>query len=347
MPESSNSPEGVRIAVHVLAMLSHHRALSCADIHHQLEALGFQRTRRSIQRLMDDLTNSFEIECDDRSKPYGYRWKANSRGLGLPRLDDREALVLLLARQHLEPLLPASVMKTMKPLFEDARRQLDPYRGARQLRTWPYKVAVVSQLQPLIPPKLANAVLENVTEALQADQWLDIDYRNFAGELHKAKRVMPLALVQQGARLFLVCQFDGYADRRHLALHRIQRATAVGLGFERPPFDLQAYIEEGRFGFGYGEKVTLQMEVSESVADLLSETPVSPDQSIERRKDGVLVLSATVVRSQQLRWWIRTYGNAVRVLAPAGLLDEEATRAPDPATTTAAKRKTPERRAGS
>ena len=38
----------------------------------------------------------------------------------------------------------------------EARRRLDPYHGSGQapLRAWPNKVAVVSQLQPLMPPKL-------------------------------------------------------------------------------------------------------------------------------------------------------------------------------------------------
>lgn len=313
--------EGVRIAVHALMMLSHSRKLGTADIHAQLAAQGFERSRRTIQRLMDDLCETFEVERDASSKPYGYRWKPNSRGLGLPRVDEREALVLLLARQHLEPLLPSSVLQAMDSLFDDARRLLDPLNGQRELRTWPFKVAVVSQIQPLRPPRVEPYVIAVVTEALKADQWLEISYRNFEGDVHTGKRVMPLALVQQGVRLFLVCQFEGYTDRRHLALHRIQGATNTGLAFDRPEFDLNSYVREGRFGFGEGEVISLVLEIDENVADLLSETPVSEDQRIERCGDGRFELTATVVRSEQLRWWLRTYGGAVRVVAPAGLLD--------------------------
>lgn len=310
--------------MHVLSMLSHTRPLGTAEIQQRLEDLGFARTRRTIQRLMDDLCASFEISRNDSSRPYTYRWKPNSRGLGLPRLDDREALVLLLAREHLEPLLPASVMRAMDPLFQDARRQLDPHHGARPLRSWPCKVAVVSQLQPLIPPQISPGILDRVTEALQLDQWLDIDYRNFAQKLQRDKRVMPLALVQQGVRLFLVCQFQGYEDRRHLALHRITRAAVSGQPFDRPSFDLDAYVQDGRFGFGYGERIKLKLDISDAVAALLGETQVSEDQQIVPRGDGRWELTATVVRSQQLCWWIRAYGNGARVISPAGLLDEEA-----------------------
>lgn len=323
MPElSSMQLEGVRIAVHALSMLSPARTVSTTEIHQRLLALGFSRVPRSTQRLMEQLCAEFQVERDTRTKPYGYRLKANAASLGRPRLDDSEALVLLLARQHLEPLLPANVMQAVDPLFDEARRKLDPYHGTRQLRTWPRKVAVVSQLQPLMPPRLEAGVLDQVTEALNADHWLVIDYRNFAGEMRESRRVMPLALVQQGVRLLLVCQFEGYEDRRHLALHRIHRAASSGLPFERPEFDLEAYIRDGRFGFGNGERIVLRLELDKAIAELLAETPVSADQHIQRRVDGTIELSATVVRSDQLRWWIRTYGNAVRVLAPAGLLDE-------------------------
>ena len=43
-----------------------------------------------------------------------------------------------------------------------------------------------------------------------------------------------------------------------LALHRIRKAQVSTLSFERPKeFDLAQYDGDGRFGFGYGEKVHL------------------------------------------------------------------------------------------
>lgn len=325
MPHQSNAFESARIVVRILAMLSHTRSVSTSEIREHLAALGHERTARTVQRMMDDLCENFDIARDDSSKPFGYRWKPNARALGLPALDDREALVLLLARQHLDHLLPAGVLKAMDPMFHEARQRLDPYngKGQRPLRSWPNKVAVVSQLQPLIPPKLAPRVLDQVTEALQGDLWLDIAYTNFNGESHNDKRVMPLALVQQGVRLFLVCQFEGYDDRRHLALHRIRRAKATTLGFERPSFDLTAYIRAGRFGFGDGERIALRLDIDTTVADLLTETPVSTDQQIHPTRGGRFELTATAIRSEQLRWWLRTYGKAVRVVEPADLLDED------------------------
>ena len=47
-------------------------------------------------------------------------------------------------------------------------------------------------------------------------------------------------------------------NERSLALHHICKAQASTFSFERPKeFDLAQYDGDGRFGFGYGEKVHL------------------------------------------------------------------------------------------
>jgi predicted DNA-binding transcriptional regulator YafY len=232
-------------------------------------------------------------------------------------------LVLLLAQQNLESMLPANVLRSLEPLLLEARKRLDPYSGSRPLKDWPSKVAVVSQLQPLLPPKLQEGIFDEVTIALQSDCWLDIDYRNLEGETLTNRRVMPLALVQQGARLFLVCQFEGYSDNRHLALHRLLRAKATPHPFNRPTFNLTQYIHMGRFGFGNGQSIQLKLDISSMVANLLEETPVSIDQVIVPTSADRFILTATVVLSEQLRWWLRTYGTAIVVVEPKNLLIEQ------------------------
>ena len=44
----------------------------------------------------------------------------------------------------------------------------------------------------------------------------------------------------------------------------------------------------------------------------LRETPLSRDQRVQAREDGWLRISATVVDSARLDWWLRGFGAAVR-----------------------------------
>ena len=59
-----------------------------------------------------------------RDKPYGYRWKSNAKGLDLPILNEQQSLVLMLAKQYLNGILPSSIMNSMEAFFQQAEYNL-------------------------------------------------------------------------------------------------------------------------------------------------------------------------------------------------------------------------------
>jgi predicted DNA-binding transcriptional regulator YafY len=123
---------------------------------------------------------------------------------------------------------------------------------------------------------------------------------------------MPLGLAQQGPRLYLVCRYEDFDNERSLALHRIHSAKASTLGFERPPgFDLKKYDADGRFGFGDGTQVRLSFHIEKEAGFHLTESPLSLDQQVQELPDGWLRVSATVVDSAMLDWWLRGFGDAL------------------------------------
>ena len=264
------------------------------------------------------LADAFDIERDDSSKPYGYRWKDRSPGLSMPSLTEQESLLLSLAEEHLRNLLPASLMKSMDGFFTQGRRNLEPHGPASREREWLGKVRVVRETQPLLPPRVIPQVFETVSNALYANRRLALDYRN-ASNRRASIDVMPLGLAQQGPRLYLVCRFEGFENERSLALHRISRATA-GAEFSRPKtFDLRAYDDDGRFGFGDGRRIRLAFFVDKAAGQHLLESPLSSDQTVLDRGDRYEI-TATVVDSEQLKWWLRGFGAALVVRSPRRLL---------------------------
>lgn len=315
--------ETLRLALELLKRIPRGRKVSAPDLHKDLLAAGFTRDLRTIQRLLDELSGHFDIEKDERSRPFGYQWKATARGLSVPGLNEKESLLLALAERHLETLLPLEVTRALQPFFEQARMNLLPVpdrpAGARAAREWMKKVRVVSTTQPLLPPKIDTGVFEAVTSALYADHWLDLEYRNAAGVSVSAK-VMPLGLAQQGTRLYLVCQFDGFTDYRNLALNRIRKAQDTRQHFTRPAnFDLQKFDAEGRFGFGSGKTIRLEFLIERMAGVHLLESRLSADQEVSEEGQR-LRIKATVAESEQLLWWLRGFGRSVKVIGPASLL---------------------------
>ncbi len=312
MAQRPDTLDTALLMLELLRRIPRGRKITTSELHQQLKGAGFERDLRTIQRQLEILSEHFDIERDERSKPYGYRWLERAQGLALPQLTPQESLLLQLAEEHLKNLLPARLMRSMEGFFTQARRNLGDGPNTRLEREWPRKVRVVATSQPLLAPAIASGVLEAVSEALYANHWLDLDYRNAARQRRQA-RVMPLGLAQQGPRLYLVCRFEGFDNERSLALHRIGKAEVSTLAFERPRgFDLQKYDADGRFGFGEGRRIRLQFCIEHDAGFHLQETPLSKDQQVQDQGDGWLEITATVVDSAMLDWWLRGFGEAVR-----------------------------------
>lgn len=321
---ASESFETLHLGLELLKRIPRQRKVSAPQLHAELHAAGYARDLRSIQRQLDALCRHFDIERDTSSKPYGYRWKDGAAGLSLPSLTEQESLLLCLAEQNLRNQLPASLMKALDGFFVQARRNLSPMQvgvPAARAREWLHKVRVVSATLPMLPPKIRPGVFDHVSQALYNNLWLEVSYQNAERKRTTAK-VMPLGLAQQGGRLFMACRFEGHADVRNLALHRIQNAQCTTLRFTRPPdFDLQRYDADGRFSFGVGVKIRVCLWIADHVALLLGETPLATDQQIQptSSQQGGHELTATLADSSLLVWWIRSHGPDVQVLSPSSL----------------------------
>lgn len=311
MAKRSDTLETVLLAVELLRRIPRGRKVTASELHRQLKDAGIDRDLRTIQRQLEMLSEHFEIERDDRSKPYGYRWLEQAKALAVPNLTPQESLLLQLAEEHLKNLLPARLMKSMEGFFSQAKRNLGLESCALLEREWPGKVRVVATSQPLLPPRIVPGVFEIVSEALYSNRWLHLDYRNSGGKRNKVE-VMPLGLVQQGPHLYLVCRYRGYDNERNLALHRMLSAEMSTLTFDRPKeFDLKKYDDDGRFGFGGGEKIRLSFRIERDAGLHLLESPLSNDQQVVDLDDGKLEITATVIDSAMLEWWLRGFGDAI------------------------------------
>ncbi len=310
MPKRPDSLETLQLSHELLRRIPKGRTITAAELHQQLAEAGFERDMRTIQRQLETLAEYYELDRDESAKPYRYSWKPYAKGLSLPSLSPQESLLLILAEQHLSALLPTKLMKSMEGFFAQAHSQLESKSETARDREWLEKVRVVSTSQPLLPPRIDPDVFNQVSNSLYGNQWLEVDYKNAAGK-RTTTRVMPLGLAQQGPRMYLVCRFDGYDNERSLALHRIVSARASTLTFERPTdFDLKKYDDDGRFGYGNGQHIRLSFTIDKEAGLHLLESPLSADQQVLEREE-TYDITATVVDSAMLDWWLRGFGESV------------------------------------
>ena len=87
-------------------------------------------------------------------------------------------------------------------------------------------------------------------------------------------------------------------------------------------FDLDQYLKDNPIFFPVADnakEIELQFKMKKSAALDLEETPLTEDQEIDDRDEETVTISATVQDTQQLRWWLLSYGAQVEIVKPAAM----------------------------
>lgn len=287
-----------------------------------LQREGIEVSLRTIQRDLNQLAERFPIESN-KETPQGWRWRADAPIQSLPNMTSSQAVTFMMVEEHLKHLLPPSLIQEMNPWFNLAKHSLSNENNVRQ---WLNRVRIVPATQPLIPPVLDKNVQTTIYEALLQDKQIECFYRakTYQGE-EKQYILNPLALVQKGVVIYLICTRHDKTDVQTFALHRFQSAELLDTDAIHPPeFNLDHYIESGALGFRVDfnrptENITLKITMSENTAQIFYETQLSKDQIITVLEDNIVELMATVPFTSQLVWWLRSFGKKMLHIEPHDL----------------------------
>lgn len=304
----------------MLRLVPRHPAKTTASaILEKLAEEGLEVSKRTIERDLQELSGLFPIVSDERERPFGWSWQKDSAAFDLPGLTNTEALAIKLVEEHLQGLMPETVISHLYPYFRAADKTLSA--GARHgYAKWPGKIRVLPSAQPLLPPKIRSDVQHTVYESVLRERQLDIVYKGREEQSGKRATIHPLAIVQRGAVTYLVCTFFDYSDLRLLALHRTESAEIREEAIRKPrEFNLDKYLASGAMGFGDGEMIRLVAIFDKRAAEHLHETPLSKNQKIESQSVDQVKVTATVPNTMQLAWWLLGFGEYVEVVAPKKL----------------------------
>ena len=318
MPANTKQSAMLRLWEMLRLLPSRGTGKTALELTKALNDAGFNITKRQVERDLNELREAFPLDCNDRSHPYGWKW-VNGASVDLPGLTVAEAISLRMVEDTLKLLLPASILQSLEPRFRQAENKLTLLCKENRKAQWVNKVRSVSPAFPLIPPKIDSTVLEAVQDALLADEQIEVEYRGMGSEKAKQRRLHPLGMVNRGPVTYLVATDSACDEVRLFAMHRMTSAARTNEPIKRPAgFDLDAYIQAGGLHFGNGKTVRLTAWVSEGLARILEETPMSEDQSLKHDGDDIK-LTATVIDSWQLTWWLLSQGDDIEVVSPAAL----------------------------
>lgn len=278
---------------------------------------GFLVSLRTVQRDLDRLSIPFALKCDEGSPLF--RWSLSAKApIDLSAMDTPTALALYLAESHLQTLLPQSVLDQLGPQFRMARDYLDNLEN-NGLARWAQKVRAIPNGKSLQPAQIVPDVWSQTSTALLGRKQLQINYLSRSKIELKQLLIHPAGLVSRHTISYLIGSVDGYDDLRQFALHRIRQAECLEAPARvRDNFEIDRYIRQDFNTDTLIEQVELVADVSPQIAWLLSETPLSAQQSLEPLEGcDWKRLRAIVPDDQETQWWVFGLGENVRVWAPA------------------------------
>ena len=293
--------------------------ISARELVKRLTSLGFNVSKRTVERDLNELSRQFPLLCNDKSRPYGWRWMDNA-SFDIPNLSISDCVSLAITEEVIAPLLPPSVLRPLKPRFEYAKKHLQEANRDHALAQWTDKVAIRTPSMPLLPPAIDGQVLNIIQSALLDDKQVKVVYSGVWAEEAKTLVLHPLGLIQRGKILYLVATAFSYSDIRLYALQRINVAEQLEDNIDKPVnFSLQHYIDSGAAEFSLSGDIAFEARIHRSVINYLFETPLSHDMQVKETNTDWLDLTATVKDSWQFRWLLRSQGSSVEVLAPTNL----------------------------
>ncbi|MEW6166793.1 MAG: WYL domain-containing protein [Pseudomonadota bacterium] len=296
--------------------------LSAQEIADRLKDRGYKGGKRTIERDLAKLSEIFmyTYEADGRSHRWFY--PRNERLFELPGMSSACALALLMARDYLVPLLPAVTLDLVKPYFLRAESVLQG-ELTQPLAGWLQRIRVITPGLPLDAPKVSPEVQDAVYRAVLEGKQLQVEYKGRGAAAPSNQLLHPQGLVLRDGVVYLVAAAWSYEHPVHYALHRFRHAECLAESSRTlRSFDFATYVEqEFRYPVSPGS-LHLQLRVDPEIAAHLEERPLGKDQRVQGPDDGGAFVSATVADTDELRWWLLSFGAKLEVLKPLKLRRE-------------------------
>ena len=302
----------------MLRMIPRHQpGITVSALLEGLKREGFSVERRTLERDLNELGIVFDLVSTEEKRPQLWYW-ASHANFDIPGISLAEAITLGLLRHVLRSLMPKSFTGSLEDRFALADRKLSSHSGNRYSK-WTELIAYTPPGLTFIPPSIDSKALDTIQDALLEKRKITFIYRSPYQDEKKTYTVNPLGIHLQGQRPYFLATVGEHTNVLNFAIQRMGKTEMLSeSSIPLLGFSLQEYIEQGHGQFAVGEQIRLRATLTEYLATLLEETPLSTDQKITRSPHKI-TLTATLHRSWQLDFWLLSQGPAITIIKPMSL----------------------------
>ena len=230
-----------------------------------------------------------------------------------------ELMALYFSRDMLDMFKGTAYYDSLESLFKKIKTTLPP-------ESMEYLENVDQTLRVVLKPRKEYArfreIINRVNEAAVNRKSVEIVYHTLSRREKTRRVVDPYRVLFFSGTFYLMGYCHLRDEVRIFALDRIKMLHLTGEEFLIPEgFDPDDFMKPS-FGIFQGEPVRVKVLFDADVAEYIKEKTWHESQEIAEREDGSLVYEAEVAGTQEIMFWIMSWGSHALVLEPESLREQ-------------------------
>jgi predicted DNA-binding transcriptional regulator YafY len=202
--------------------------------------------------------------------------------------------------QKIKATLPAETIQYLEKIEQSFEIGSKPYKQYDRLRE----------------------TIDAISEATRHRRNIEIDYFTMSRKKKTRRKVAPYKIWFFDGGFYLVGNCGLRKDIRIFALDRIKSLRLTDEPFEMPEdFTVEEFMRTS-FGVFHGKPRKVRVRFAAEVAGYISEKIWHTTQTIVPQKDGSILFEARVAGTDEIKFWVMSWGAKAEVLSPESLRKE-------------------------
>lgn len=227
-----------------------------------------------------------------------------------------ELMSLYLARDMLKVLKHTVFYSSLKSLFHKIKTSL-PAELLAYLNELETNIQIGHR--PYKESGELRDTLDTINEALKNRQYVLIHYHTMSRNTTSTRTVAPYTIWFFDDSFYMIAYCTLRKDVRIFAIDRITGLEVSDQTFEKPEdFNAEDFMKSS-FGVFKGNVLRVKVHFSADVAGYIREKRWHASQRITDCDDGSIIFEAEVEGSDEIRFWLLSWGSKARVIEPESL----------------------------
>jgi predicted DNA-binding transcriptional regulator YafY len=202
--------------------------------------------------------------------------------------------------KKIKATLPPESMKYLKSVEQTLQVGIKPYKDYARFKE----------------------IINRVNEAALEKKCIEIVYYTMSRRKEGKRKVDPYRIWFFNGTFYLIGYCHQRGEIRIFALDRIKMLHQTKDAFEVPEaFDFEEFMRPS-FGVFQGEGVKVKIRFAPDAAGYIREKIWHETQQIVPQKDGSIIFEAEVAGTEEIKFWVMSWGSKARVLKPDSLREE-------------------------